>query len=131
LLSPLQFSLLVLSDLEGIIQDGDGNAFLIAEYCTFDCRFVYFYFTENTHFPVWRTLDEFDFSFQVSVSQQTVRDLATLDFIENRENLILLRISAGSGQPFRKHPDAVSELSGQHNGHIRTPCRVGKTFGTL
>ncbi|MGB4370241.1 MAG: IS21-like element helper ATPase IstB [Dethiobacteria bacterium] len=42
------------------------------------------------HFPVWRTLDEFDFSFQVSVSQQTVRDLATLDFIENRENLILL-----------------------------------------
>ena len=35
-------------------------------------------------------LDEFDFSFQVSVSQQTVRDLATLDFIENRENLILL-----------------------------------------
>ncbi|MFY9412533.1 MAG: IS21-like element helper ATPase IstB, partial [Dethiobacteria bacterium] len=41
-------------------------------------------------FPVWRTLDEFDFSFQVSVSQQTVRDLATLDFIENRENLILL-----------------------------------------
>jgi hypothetical protein len=83
------------------------------------------------HFPVWRTLDEFDFSFQVSVSQQTVRDLATLDFIENRENLILLRISAGSGQPFRKHPDAVSELSGQHNGHIRTPCRVGKTFGTL
>ena len=42
------------------------------------------------HFPVWRTLDEFDFSFQVSVSQQTVRDLATLEFIENRENLILL-----------------------------------------
>ncbi|HHU81323.1 MAG TPA: ATP-binding protein [Acholeplasmataceae bacterium] len=41
-------------------------------------------------FPVWRTLDEFDFSFQVSVSQQTVRDLATLEFIENRENLILL-----------------------------------------
>jgi len=51
LLSPLQSSLLVLSDLEGIIQDGDGNAFLIAEYCTFDCRFVYFYFTENS-FPL-------------------------------------------------------------------------------
>ena len=48
-----------------------------------------------------------------------------------REGFNLVRISAGSGQPFRKHPDAVSELSGQHNGHIRTPCRVGKTFGTL
>jgi DNA replication protein DnaC len=40
--------------------------------------------------PAWRTLDEFDFSFQVSVSQQTIRDLATLEFIEKRENLILL-----------------------------------------
>ena len=41
-------------------------------------------------FPALRTLDEFDFSFQVSVSQQTVRDLATLEFVKRRENLILL-----------------------------------------
>ncbi len=41
-------------------------------------------------FPAWRTLEEYDFSFQVSVSQQTIRDLATLQFIEKRENLILL-----------------------------------------
>lgn len=41
-------------------------------------------------FPAWRTLEQFDFSFQTSVSQQTVRDLATLDFIRARENLILL-----------------------------------------
>lgn len=41
-------------------------------------------------FPARRTLDEFDFSFQTSVSQQTVRDLATLEFITKRENLILL-----------------------------------------
>jgi hypothetical protein len=38
-----------ISRLEGIIQDGDGNAFLIIEYCTFGCRFVYFYYTENKH----------------------------------------------------------------------------------
>jgi len=36
-------------DLEGIIQDGDGNAFLITEFCTFGCRFVYFYYTENRY----------------------------------------------------------------------------------
>ncbi len=42
------------------------------------------------HFPAWRTLDDFDFSCQTSVSQQTVRDLATLEFIAKRENLILL-----------------------------------------
>ena len=41
-------------------------------------------------FPAWRTLDDFDFSFQTSVSRQTIRDLATLEFIENRENLVLL-----------------------------------------
>lgn len=41
-------------------------------------------------FPTWHTLDEFDFSFQTSVSQQTVRDLATLEFVTKRENLILL-----------------------------------------
>jgi DNA replication protein DnaC len=41
-------------------------------------------------FPAWRTLEQFDFSFQTSVSRQTIRDLATLDFIRARENLILL-----------------------------------------
>ena len=41
-------------------------------------------------FPTWRTLEEFDFSFQNSVSQQTVRDLSTFKFIKAKENLILL-----------------------------------------
>jgi len=41
-------------------------------------------------FPAWRTLDGFDCSFQTSISQQTIRDLARLDFIKARENLILL-----------------------------------------
>ena len=41
-------------------------------------------------FPTWRTLEEFDFSFQNSVSQQAVRDLGTFKFIEAKENLILL-----------------------------------------
>jgi DNA replication protein DnaC len=41
-------------------------------------------------FPTWRTLEEFDFSFQSSVSQQTIRDLNTLEFVKAKENLILL-----------------------------------------
>ena len=41
-------------------------------------------------FPAWRTLDSFDFTFPTSVSQQTIRDLSTLSFVESRENLILL-----------------------------------------
>jgi DNA replication protein DnaC len=41
-------------------------------------------------FPFYRTLDDFDFSFQNSVSQQTLRDLAELDFLRARENIVLL-----------------------------------------
>lgn len=41
-------------------------------------------------FPAWRTLDGFDFSFQNSVSQQTIRDLANLEFVQASENLLLL-----------------------------------------
>lgn len=41
-------------------------------------------------FPQYKTLEEFDFCFQYSISQQTIRDLAGLDFIEARENIVLL-----------------------------------------
>ena len=41
-------------------------------------------------FPSLRTLQDFDFSFQTSVSQQTIWDLASLEFVKARENLILL-----------------------------------------
>lgn len=41
-------------------------------------------------FPAHKTLDDFDFSFQTSVSQQTLRDLATLEFVKQKQNLILL-----------------------------------------
>jgi heme/copper-type cytochrome/quinol oxidase subunit 3 len=47
LLAPLVFPP-CLADLEGIIQAGDGNAFLIAGLCIFNCRFMYFYYAENT-----------------------------------------------------------------------------------
>ena len=41
-------------------------------------------------FPFLRTLDGFDFGFQTSVRRQTILDLAQLDFVERRENLVLL-----------------------------------------
>lgn len=37
-----------------------------------------------------KTLEEFDFSFQNSISQQSIYDLATLQFIEAKENIIFL-----------------------------------------
>lgn len=45
---------------------------------------------QKARFPQLKTLEDFDFSFQNSISQQSIRDLAGLDFIEARENIILL-----------------------------------------
>jgi DNA replication protein DnaC len=39
-------------------------------------------------FPRISTLEEFDFSFQPSINDSLVRELATLQFIENKENVI-------------------------------------------
>jgi DNA replication protein DnaC len=42
------------------------------------------------HLPYHRTLEQFDFRFQPSIDERRIRDLATLRFVENRENLIFL-----------------------------------------
>lgn len=42
------------------------------------------------HFPFVKTLEEFDFAFQPSLSERQVRELAALRFIANGENLLLL-----------------------------------------
>jgi DNA replication protein DnaC len=41
------------------------------------------------HFPVIKTLEDFDFKFQPSVDQRLVRELATGRFIANAENVVL------------------------------------------
>ena len=42
------------------------------------------------HFPVIKTLEEFNFEFQPSIEKSIIEDLATLRFIHNTENLVLL-----------------------------------------
>jgi DNA replication protein DnaC len=46
--------------------------------------------TKLAHFPFAKTLDQFDFSFQPSVNERQIRELATLRFIANGENVLLL-----------------------------------------
>lgn len=41
-----------------------------------------------SHFPFLKTIDEFDFHFQNSVSRAEIKDLATLRFLENKENIL-------------------------------------------
>src|SRR4030065_570299 len=42
------------------------------------------------HFPARKTVDEFGFAYQTSLRQQVVLHLATLSFIEARDNVIFL-----------------------------------------
>jgi len=42
------------------------------------------------HFPARKTVEDFDFTYQTSVRQQVVLHLATLSFIEARDNVIFL-----------------------------------------
>ena len=42
------------------------------------------------HFPFVKTFEEFDFTFQPSLNERQVRELATLRFIAHGENLLLL-----------------------------------------
>lgn len=48
-------------------------------------------------FPFIRTLDEFDFDFQPSVNKAEIMDLATLRFIEEKKNILLVG-SSGVGK---------------------------------
>jgi DNA replication protein DnaC len=46
--------------------------------------------TRLAHLPYHRTLDEFDFKFQPSIDERQVRELATLTFVADGANVLLL-----------------------------------------
>lgn len=46
--------------------------------------------TSLAHFPFQRTLESFDFAFQPSIDQRQVKELATLGFVAEGANLLLL-----------------------------------------
>lgn len=46
--------------------------------------------TKLAHFPFQKTLDQFDFAFQPSINERQVRELATMRFVANGENALLL-----------------------------------------
>ena len=46
--------------------------------------------TRLAHFPFIKTLEQFEFAFQPSISERQVHELATLRFIANGENILLL-----------------------------------------
>ena len=49
------------------------------------------------HFPYYRTFDDFDFAFQPSINKEQVLELASLRFIEEKKNVLLIG-SPGTGK---------------------------------
>jgi len=46
--------------------------------------------TKLAHFPAAKTLEDFDFAFQPSINERQIRELATLRFVAQGENVLLL-----------------------------------------
>jgi DNA replication protein DnaC len=46
--------------------------------------------TKLAHFPFIKTLDQFDFKFQNSINERQIRELSTVRFVAEGENLLLL-----------------------------------------
>lgn len=46
--------------------------------------------TKNAGFPFMKRIDEFDFTHQPSIDRAVIRDLATLRFVDNAENVVFL-----------------------------------------
>ncbi len=46
--------------------------------------------TKNARFPLLKRIDEFDFTFQPSIDRTVIKDLTTLRFVDNAENVVFL-----------------------------------------
>jgi DNA replication protein DnaC len=77
------------------------------------------------HFPAVKTVDDFDFTVQTSVSRQTIAHLATLDFLAEANNVVFL----GPPAPARRisRSPSASRRRGVAIGSPLPPPRAGST----
>src|SRR5262245_7842718 len=90
--------------------------------------------TRLAHLPFQRTLDQFDFRFQPSIDKRQIKELATLTFVSEAANVLLLgppgvgkthlavalglrAIEQGFGVYFVRAQDLLEELRRAHDEH--------------
>ena len=86
-------------------------------------------------FPIKRTLDDFDFSFQPSIDKRQIDELATMRFVENTENIVFLgppgvgktHLASALGMVAAKNRYSTyyincHTLIEQLKSHLRTDC---------
>ena len=78
-------------------------------------------------FPVRKTLDEFDFEFQPSVDPALIRELATMRFVHNAENVILVG-PAGVG---KTHLAIALGMEAARSGFSVSFYSAGRALGKL
>ena len=79
-------------------------------------------------FPTTKTLDEFDFDVQPSVNKRLVLELAKGDWIDQRENLLLVG-AVGTGKPAQRNtPLVTEECEGQVTVTDPAHPLFGRTF---
>ena len=64
-------------------------------------------------FPFYKTLDEFDFSFQPSINKELILDFNNLRFIERKENILFV----GSPGVGKTHPATSIGIENARNNH--------------
>jgi IstB-like ATP binding protein len=71
--------------------------------------------TQLAHFPYQKRLDQFEFSFQPSIDEKKIRELASLAFLERKKNVILL----GPPDVFSENARCVAVLISWPHGKSR------------
>jgi hypothetical protein len=74
---------------------------------------------KSAAFPITKTLEKFNFEFQPSIERSVIEDLATLRFIHNAENLVLLG-PPGIGK-VRRESYTVDCGTNRHSIHSECP----------
>jgi DNA replication protein DnaC len=63
---------------------------ILNEEASFKKKRAYDYQVQMSGFPFKKTIDSFDFSFQPAIDKNQMYELATMRFVENKENVVFL-----------------------------------------